>query len=208
MSSKFVSKSHIFDNILKQLQVDNKGVPFTHCLVQNPLLTWGLPLEPGVALLLGPCPSLLLAPFQLPLLSLIRCWSWGAARSCMSGLVALETSQRGLILSLTSIDIHWYRIARSWMRMCNRRGAENAWCHYSNRVGCQMDWSGFGCLVRCFVGSTILVDIFCHFVPIFQRGVGGVSIGHHSDGVLDSRVQSFPEFYYGGLGIRISCFHY
>ena len=63
MSSKFVSKSHIFDNILKQLQVDNKGVPFTRCLVQNPLPTQGLPPEPGVALLLVPCPSLLLAPF-------------------------------------------------------------------------------------------------------------------------------------------------
>ena len=72
-SGKFVSKSHIFDNISKQLQVDNKGMPFTHCLVQNPLPTRGLPLEPGAALLLVPCPSLLLAPFQLPLLSLIGC---------------------------------------------------------------------------------------------------------------------------------------
>ena len=51
-SSKFVSKSHIFDNILKQLQVDNKGMPFTRCLVQNPLPTRGLPLELQAALLL------------------------------------------------------------------------------------------------------------------------------------------------------------
>ena len=62
-SGKFVLKSHIFDNILKRLQVDNEGMPFTCCLVQNPLLTRGLPLEPGAALLLMPCPSLLLAPF-------------------------------------------------------------------------------------------------------------------------------------------------
>ena len=40
-SSKFVSKSHIFANISKQLQVDNEGVPFTRCLVQNPLPTRG-----------------------------------------------------------------------------------------------------------------------------------------------------------------------
>ena len=72
-SSKFVSKSHIFANILKRLQVDNEGVPFTCCLVQNPLPTWGLPPELWAALLLMPCPSLLLAPFQLLLLSWIRC---------------------------------------------------------------------------------------------------------------------------------------
>ena len=63
MSSKFVLKSHIFANISKRLQVDNEGVPFTRCLVQNPLLTRGLPPEPRAALLLVPCPSLLLAPF-------------------------------------------------------------------------------------------------------------------------------------------------
>ena len=79
MSGRFVSKSHIFDNISKWLQVDNKGMLLTHCPVQNPLLTQRLPPEPGVVLLLMPCPSLLLAPFRLPLLSLIGCWSWGGS---------------------------------------------------------------------------------------------------------------------------------
>ena len=75
MSSKFISKSHIFDNISKRLQVDNEGVPFTRCLVQNPLPTQELPPELRAARLLMPCPSLLLAPFRLPLLSLIGCRS-------------------------------------------------------------------------------------------------------------------------------------
>src|ERR1700761_5631805 len=35
-SGKSVSESCIFDKILKQLQVDSKGVLFTRCLVQNP----------------------------------------------------------------------------------------------------------------------------------------------------------------------------
>ena len=38
MSSKFVLESCIFDNISKQLQVDNEGVLVTHCFVQNPPL--------------------------------------------------------------------------------------------------------------------------------------------------------------------------
>ena len=35
-SGNVFSKSHIFANISKQLLVDNEGVLFTRCLVQNP----------------------------------------------------------------------------------------------------------------------------------------------------------------------------
>ena len=36
MSGMLASESILLDNILKWLQVDNEGVFFTHCLVQNP----------------------------------------------------------------------------------------------------------------------------------------------------------------------------
>ena len=39
-SGKFVLESCIFDNILKQLHVDNEGVLITHCFVQNPPWIW------------------------------------------------------------------------------------------------------------------------------------------------------------------------
>ena len=42
-SGEVVAESHIFDKILKQLLVDSKGILFTSCLVQNPLL---VPLPP------------------------------------------------------------------------------------------------------------------------------------------------------------------
>ena len=74
-----------------------------------------------------------------------------------------------------------------------------------------MGWSRPRCLVgqfECFVGSVILVDIFCHFIPIFRRGIRRTSIGHHSNGVLDLPVQSFSEFHYSGFGVCIPCFCY
>ena len=40
MSGKFVSEFCIFDNISKQLHVDNEGVLVTCCFVQNPPLVW------------------------------------------------------------------------------------------------------------------------------------------------------------------------
>ena len=61
---------------------------------------------------------------------------------------------------------------------------------------------------KCFVSHTVLVDIFHSFVPSFWRGIGRMSIGHCGDGVLDLRIQSFPELYYCGFGIGVSHFHY
>ena len=74
-----------------------------------------------------------------------------------------------------------------------------------------MGWSRPRCSVgqfERFVGSVILVNIFCHFIPIFWRGIRRTSIGHCSDGVLDLWVQSFLEFYYSGFGVCIPRFHY
>ena len=129
----------------------------------------------------------------------------------MSRSVAAVTSWGGLIPLLASIDIHGYRIARSWARVCGWQGMENAWCSHSDRDCTGTGWSGSRCSVgqlECFVGSAILVDILHCFIPIFWRGIGGASIGHHSDSILDFQVQSFLELYYSGFGICVSCFRY
>ena len=75
----------------------------------------------------------------------------------------------------------------------------------------QMSCSGPRCSVGQFerlIGSAILVNIFCCFIPIFQRGIGRMSIGHRSDGVLDLWVQTFSEFHHSGFGVCIPHFCY
>src|ERR1700761_3554929 len=53
-SNERVSESHIFASISKRLHEDTEGMPFTRCLVQNPL---GLPLcLPQEGPLFLPCP--------------------------------------------------------------------------------------------------------------------------------------------------------
>ena len=74
-----------------------------------------------------------------------------------------------------------------------------------------MGWNRPGCSVgrfEHFISSTILVNIFCCFIPIFRRGIGRTSVGHCSNGVLDLRVQTFLEFYHHGFGVCIPRFRY
>src|ERR1700684_1537030 len=74
-SGKSASESFIFDKISKRLQVDNGGVLFTCCLVQNPLrIQWFLS-EPETALLLVPYPFSPSVPSRVPLSSWLGCQS-------------------------------------------------------------------------------------------------------------------------------------
>ena len=129
----------------------------------------------------------------------------------MPRLVTSVTEKRGRIPPAIPINIHWYGVSRSWMGMRSWWRMENVLCNCLDGSWSSLNWSRSRCSVsqfKGFIGSMVLVDIFCNLIPAFRRSIGGASKSHGGYSVLDLGVEPLSELDYGRFQVCIPCFCY
>ena len=79
------------------------------------------------------------------------------------------------------------------------RGLEQVCWDVTDRSKC----SHFKSCFKGLICGLVLVHIFCCFIPSIQGRVWRLSIGHHSDGILDLWIQSFSNLDHSSFWIHL-----
>ena len=170
MSRGGVLELDIFANILKQLHVDNEGV-LSLVVLYKILFFWNLMFHSHQKNLLWKC----ILPIHHLHLKLLNCQqpyieSLGAVQSFVSRLMAPITSWWSWVPFSSSVDVHRYWAAQSWVNLSCWRDPEETLLNRTEGSGCGTGGSGCRDLVSQFEGftcCTVFVYIFCCVIPVF-----------------------------------------
>ena len=210
-SEEGILESDIFANTSKQLQVDDEGMLFTCCLVQNPPLLESCALISLIKFPSEVYPSYPSTPFlTLQLLTTLYQTSGGSLELYVQvDCIYNRSAELGSFLANVNVHRHW--VTQNQVNVSSWRDFEKALLNGTEGGGHRMGGSGHRSSVGQFEGficHTVLVYTFSCFVPVFQGSIRQTSVGHHSNGVLDLGIQSLLEFHHSSLQICASCFCY